>query len=556
MDSKLETLKQISHFLKTKEGTPKIKKWVQTHKPTLEGNVLYLNNRPIIPRESVTKTLQKVGQRGLPLNSQKAAWNWIKERFAGITYADTVAFLNAYRLFEKKRARKDANINRYIIDNEMLEDVKAGLKGEIVDSRTAKFLRDFPALENKRGKIFLKNKQVLSTEQLPQILNDELVSGKCPMSCESAYDYLRKKYVGSLTRTKVANFIKSLESWQLSKVRPPNPDSIKATYKHQFTGTTRFLLASGSGGNWNTLQADLMYISKHWSKYKYFLCVTHMRSNYCWFEPLVERKAKSIIAPFKRVLKDAEKRFGKVKQLQTDAGTEFLAEFAAFLKTRKIKHVNDYKAYQAERKIGQFGRSFGQLLGVGVPFAEALVLTVQKLNNTKSRATGKAPVDVAMHDKLKKPRKLKKGKRKQRPLEEFQEGDTVRFHKKHADILNGFYKSYGTTSRKPKHENWSRTTPKILEKKIIKGTKLYKLEGQHKWLKGWNLQKVEEVRTLVRPKQKLKKAPSVQKQISVINAKKPKIRVETQMKQLEQDLGSYWKPVEGRRRRKRVNYKV
>ena len=326
---------------------------------------------------------------------------------------------------------KKTHINRYKITDEMILDIKDGLKGQIVDSRTAKFLRTFPGIKNKRGKLFLDEKQVLSVEELPKILNDELVSGKCPMSCEAAYDFLRKKYIGSLTRKNVSDFIQSLESWQLSKVRPPNPDQIRATYKHQYEGTTRFLLSANSGGNWNTLCADLMYIPKQWSKYKFFLAVVHMRSSYCWFEPLVERKAKNIIAPFKRILKDAEKRFGgKVKVLQTDAGVEFLAEFAEYLKKSKIKHVNDYKSYHTERKIGQFGRSFGQLLGIGVPFSEALVLTVQKLNNTKSRVTGKQPNEVGTRDKLKKPRKLKKGKRKQRKLPECQEGDRVRFQKK------------------------------------------------------------------------------------------------------------------------------
>ena len=560
MDSKLETLKKITHFLKTNEGTLKTRNWVLKHKPTLQGNVLFLRNRPIIPEESVTKTLQKVGKRGMPMNSQKAAWKWIKERFAGITQRDTAAFINAYRIYEKKLLRKtkilkNVSVNRYIIDNDMVSEIKVGLKGGIVSTRTAVFLKHFPSIQNRRGKLFLHERQVISVEELPKILNDELVSGSCPMSCEGAYNYLRKKYVGSLTRKNVTDFIQSLESWQLNKTRPPNPDQIKATYKHQFEGTTRFLLSTMSGGNWNTLCADLMYIPKQWSKFKFFLAVVHMRSGYCWFEPLVERKAKNLIAPFKRVLKDAEKRFGKCKQLQTDAGVEFLADFGEFLKLSNIKHVNDYKSYHTERKIGQFGRSFGQLLGIGVNFAEALVLTQQKLNNTKSRVIGKAPIDVGAHDRLKKPRKLKKGKRKQNPLEEFSEGDTVRFQKKNADTLNGFYKSYGSTSRKPKHENWSRTTPKIIEKKIIRGTRLYKLEGESKWRKGWTLQKVTEVRTLVRPKEKLKKAPSVQKQISAIKAKIPKVRVERQMKNLEAELGSYWKPLSGRRRRKRVNYK-
>jgi hypothetical protein len=120
--------------------------------------------------------------------------------------------------------------------------------------------------------------------------------------------------------------------------------------------------------------------------------------------------------------------------------------------------------------------------------------------------------------------------------------------------LNGFYKSYGSTSRKPKHENWSRQLLKIIKKKVVRGTKLYKLQGETKWRKGWTLQKCTKVRKLEIPKKKLKKAPSVVRKIAEIKRKKPKVRVEKQMKQLEPDLGSYWKPVTGRRRRKRVYY--
>jgi hypothetical protein len=499
--------------------------------------------------------LKNLIKHGMPLTSHRAAWQWVKTKYPGIRQKDVSAYLNAHRAYRKKLAKKDETLNRYTINNEMIEDIKKGLAGKLVNPRVTAFLNNFPNLDNRKGRIYLNDREVISVEQLPKILNDELVSGGCPLSCEAAYAFLRKKYIGSLTRKNVSDFIQSLESWQLSKTRPPNPDQIKATYKHQFEGTTRFLLAPGSGGNWNALSSDLMYIPKNWSNFKFFLCVVHIRSGYCWFEPLVERKSKDLVAPFKRILKDAEERFGgKVKMLQTDAGVEYLLHFAAYLKDAGIKHVNDHKSYHCERKIGQFGRTFGHLLGIGVLFEEALVLAVQKLNNTKSRVTGKEPTAVGTHDKLKKPRKNKKGKRKHLPLQEFEEGDVVRFQKKNADTLNGFYKSYGSTSRKPKHENWSRQLLKIIKKKVVRGTKLYKLQGETKWRKGWTLQKCTKVRKLEIPKKKLKKAPSVVRKIAEIKLKKPKVRVEKQMKQLEPDLGSYWKPVTGRRRRKRVHY--
>ena len=287
----------------------------------------------------------------------------------------------------------------------------------------------------------------------------------------------------------------------------------------------------------------------------------HVRSSYCWFEPLSERHPKDLIPAMKRILAEAESKFGKVHFFSSDKGSEFLGDFAAFLKNRGIKVQNEHKSYHAERKIGQFGRAFGQLLGIGVPFAKCLALTVRKLNNVKSRVYGKKPVDVGPHDKLKKPRILKKGKRKQNPFQEFKVGQKVRYLKKNAEITNVMYKSYGGTSRKPKHENWSKTTPKIVERINVSGVLKYKLSSDNKWRKGWELQPINKVRQLVVTKKSPIKVLGLQTKIKRITDNKPKYRKEASTKALEADRGfgeqgTYWAPVAGKRKRKKITYKV
>ena len=439
------------------------------------------------------------------------------------------------------------SINRWKISDKMYDEILEGLSGKPVSERTHSFLERFPKLSKRRDKVFLDDKQLLTVSMLDKVLNQELMSGVCPMSCEGCWYYLRDKYCGAMSRLKVTDWIKSLESYQLERVRPRNPDKVKADYRRRREGATRFLLTRKTGGDRNALGADLMYISKHWSKWKYFLCVVHLMSGYCWFEPLSGRKAKDLITPFKRIVKDCEKRFDcTVRLLQTDAGTEFIGDFDDYLDSAGIQHSNEWKSYHSERKIGQFGRTFGRLLAKKVGFNEALVLAVAKLNNTRSRVTGMKPIEFKPNTKLKPSRVLRKGKRKATKDKEFEVGMTVRCLQKHADQLNTFYKSYAALTRKEKHENWSRETFKIVARKTISGEAKYRLAGERKWKKAFELQLVpDKTRKLTKPKQKL---PLPAGSRRMLRAKAPKVRVDKDLKNIESDLGSYWKPVQGRRR--------
>ncbi len=545
-----EQIQEISTFLKTGEGPKRVERYVKKHQPELRNKILYQGERVYIPKERLDTVLKTVANRGMPVSSVEEAHKWLSHRFVGFLKKHVKPYV------DKTKDNKNKSLNRYKIDRYFVERLKKGLQGR-PDKQIAKVLTTLPGFTIEKGKVFWRKKEVLAIEDVPKILNDELTTGVCPMSIEAAYHYLKDKYVGALTRRNVEKFIKALESWQLTRRRQPNPARTKADYTHDRTGVTRFLLDKKSGGDWNHITCDLMYCPRSWSKYLYFLCVCHVRSGMCYFEPLSRRRAKDLIAPFKRVLGKIEEKFGHVKLLTSDDGVEFRSDFAKWLKAREIKHIHDRKSFVSERRIQQFGKTMGQLLGIGTKFSEALALTVAKINNTHSRVTGHKAIDVGKQTKLKPVKALRKGRKKKRPLQEYKVGDFVRFAKKNQeDTACTFYKAYGSTSRLPKHENWSRTVVKIKEKKVVFGNTLYKLDKQKKWKKAWEIQKLAAVHKLVIPKEKLKKPPAMKKQIASTEKQKPEARMTKEMTGLLTDLGTYWKaPVAGRRARKRVNYK-
>ena len=407
------------------------------------------------------------------------------------------------------------SLNRYKITDESLNDIIQGLLKKPTTPFAERVIQRFPALRTKNKKLFLDGQRVISIEELPKIVNDELVSGEAPLGIDSCYEYLSGKYCGSLTRRKVGAFIKATRTWQLSRTRPPNPNRVRASYATTSEGSTRYLLSKKQGGR-NLLSGDLMYVPESWALTKYFLCIVHNRSAYCWFEPLNGRKAKDLVAPFNRVLKDAEKRFGKVSGFMSDQGAEFYGSFHRNLQNKHIMHFDISKAFQCERKIGEFGRTLGQLIGLGLGFSEAVALAQAKLRNVRSRVTGQKAVDIGQQQTLKPGRRLKKGARKHVPAKVFEVGDSVRHLTKNADDTNVMYKSYGTTSRKQKHANWSAKVYKVIGKRKRSGVILYKLANNPKLYKSWELQPITQVITLSVPKQKLEKTTALRAKIDSV----------------------------------------
>ena len=71
-------------------------------------------------------------------------------------------------------------------------------------------------------------------------------------------------------------------------------------------------------------------------------------------------------------------------------------------------------------------------------------------------------------------------------------------------------------------------------------------------------QRIETTKTtkikLKKPKESLALPAGTQKEIQRLQKTAPSVRVDRELKNIQADLGTYWKPVTGKRRRKKVSY--
>jgi len=540
-------IERVSKFLKTGRGEKRTQVFVNKHQPKLIKGILYQGKRVFIPREKQLTVLRKVVNRGMPINSIAAAHDWLSDRFVGFLKKDLREFVKAAKSMKPKKTKvvlpegkTKKFMNKYKFTDKFVSDLLEAKKGKKATKKAADFLRKFPSLQNKAGKLFYDGKQIISETELPTVLQKELTARGCPMAVESAFNYCFKKYIG-MTRAKIGKYINSLESVQLMKRRPVNPEVRKGGYSRNAEGATRFLLDNPYLGDKNHCSTDLMQVAKHWSNFKYILVVVHVRSGMAYFEPLLNKKPQSVLTKFKKIQKLIERRFGKIKLLTSDQGGEFLSVFRKYLLHNRIKHFNQYKAYTSEKKISQFGRYLGELLSVNVPWKRAFVLASEKVNNVKSRITGKTPIEFKRNDVLKAPRRLNQHRRKMQKIPVFKTGQRCRYLRKPADSLNPFYKSYWTgDNRTQKYQNWTKRIYVIEDVRQAAGLKVYKVDGKYR--KPWHLQIVQGSVNKLIPQKATKE---VKKKAKKIKKKEPAFR---KVLALESELGSYWSAPLPRRR--------
>jgi len=393
-------------------------------------------------------------------------------------------------------------MNRCNLTKAFMTQVKEGLRGKKVPAKVTHWIKKWkPKLMYKKA-VWYQGKPIVAREDTPDVLRRLLLQGGCPLSIEGCFNYILPKMWG-FPRRLIRDYIQSTERYQLMKVRTRDPAKARAVNSRNREGATAFLQNMKYGaGPTNHLSIDLQEIPREWSGYRYFFACIHSSTKRCWFKPMSSKSAQKCLTTFKNILKEVERDIGEVTQLSSDMGKEFVnKKWEAFLNRKGIQHRISQKAHLAEKKIQEFGRVFGYMITVH-KFKKALELSLRKLNNVKSRVTGKAPSEFKKPDLQfrvnQKHRKLKK-KPKHKKAVQFKKGDIVRYALKHADPLNVMYKSYTSISRKPKHANWSKVRVPILKVKSSFGEKVYQISVNNKkiWKKPWQLSLSPEVRKLV-----------------------------------------------------------
>lgn len=397
-----------------------------------------------------------------------------------------------------------------------------------------------PQLVN--GKLFKDGKELVPIEDTEKIMKRELVKNGMPMARDSAYKYLREKYYG-FKRKDIDRWIKQLELYQLTKMRPFKNSRVNQTAKVE--GSAQVLMSKKYGGhfNWGVDLFFLPQITKNfprgWSKYKYLYVAVCQSTNFCYAFPMNSKTALQATAKVKRLFKDCLQDFGmEPSGICSDAGTEFLKEHDAFLFSKGITRNILSKAWWVERRISILARYLGAFHdGLDFGFEYSLKIALQKTNNTYCRKIKGLPVNFTgaqiskgikhFNKKIKKRPKIRK-----QPV--FKKKQRVRHLLKPAgDVNQAFYKSYQGYRDKKTHI-WSRTVYPIQDKR--KKGRLYQYLVNKKWRYPYSLQLISgtpeilQKEKIVRPKPKPKpKVVDTRSIISTSNVRRgTRVRKQTQ----------------------------
>jgi transposase InsO family protein len=188
--------------------------------------------------------------------------------------------------------------------------------------------------------------------------------------------------------------------------------------------------------------ADMSNISEYNRGIRYLLVVIDSFSRYCWVVPINNKRPKTIIAAFKKILKERQPDC-----IYTDNGTEFKnKDFKAFLKKEGIQfftaHNSETKASIAERMIRTLKTRLYKYFTAKNTwrYLDILPRIVKGYNHRIHRSIQMAPVNVS-YDNANKIRNLLTAKKYQIKFK-FNMGDTVRASKTKHYFDKGYYPNY------------------------------------------------------------------------------------------------------------------
>ncbi|MCP4458740.1 MAG: transposase family protein [Cytophagales bacterium] len=201
--------------------------------------------------------------------------------------------------------------------------------------------------------------------------------------------------------------------------------------------------AVGLDTDWQLDLICLPTIKKYNKGHGYILACVDVLSKYGWAVPIKNKKPESVREAFKHILGISNRKPWRV---MTDKGLEFRGKsFQNFLKDRDIHYFTatspDVKAPNVERYIRTLKTRLWKHFTLKKTFnyLDILPKLVAALNNTVSRVTKHAPVDVTHKNEL-KVKEILYGPDYARPPVKFKykEGDHVRITKEKHKLSKGY----------------------------------------------------------------------------------------------------------------------
>lgn len=378
-------------------------------------------------------------------------------------------------------------MNKCRISSTFLRDIIQGVKGKPRNRKIRDFLERWNPTVH-QNKLYHDGRLVVPYEDVPKVLKREAEENGMPLSRDGAYHYLRKKFIG-FKKTHIMEWLKSVEQLQMIHKKPYVNSRPK---KQDREGTVNHFM---KGGNRLNLGVDLFFIPKEWSSYKYFFVAVLQRSGFTWIFPQSSKAAVRSLTNLRKVFSDCKKRFGQEPTgVSTDDGNEFKSVFDAYLRRKQIERriLSDRgkMCWWVEKRNSTFARIFAPMRQIH-GFKKSLALTLEKVNNIRSRITRKAPVDWTPEDFTKHTRRYnrkipKVPKRRKQPV--YSTGQKVRHLMKAAMGKTAFYKSY-EGMRSKKHQIWSKTIYEITGSKKLGHYLHYRVNNE--WRPPYELQLIE-----------------------------------------------------------------
>ncbi len=160
------------------------------------------------------------------------------------------------------------------------------------------------------------------TRKQEDILNK--VYEKIPFGRDKIYKYVSENYPeAGISRRAVMSWLKTNELAQLTTTPKPK----------------REIVSTIPGAPLSKIQMDLIDMSKDSvDGYNYIMSAVDTFSKYVWAEKLKTKRPEELKKALKNIINDAEK-YGNIKAIQTDNGSEFKGVLTKFLKDNGIKHL-------------------------------------------------------------------------------------------------------------------------------------------------------------------------------------------------------------------------